>query len=53
MKETFTQNHSQSKLNESSTMVEPRKSTIDFIKQFARVYMFPNHNNELGSLILN
>jgi hypothetical protein len=38
----------------SKTMLAPNKKTLDFIRQFARVYHFePTLEQSLGSFILN
>ena len=41
-------------INMKKTMFGPNERTLDFIRQFARVYHFePSLKQELGSLIVN
>lgn len=54
MEEIFTTQALQSNFNGNSDRLSPRKTTINFIKQFARVYTFTRTSNaELGNFIVN
>ncbi|MEF9923530.1 MAG: hypothetical protein RR061_01615 [Muribaculaceae bacterium] len=40
--------------NKSGKIMNPKQSTIDFLKQFARVYSYNNNlRNNLGGFIAN